>query len=92
MKNSIQLLSIIYLSEYDTDIEIEIVNQLEQYVSGFRNLTCRLQDYRHSEEFQEGYLTFTLSRSLDHKEREEFRSQWETDLIQLQFHSQKRLF
>ena len=92
MKNTINLLSVVYLSAYDADIEIEICSSMEEWTSNFNNLTVKLQDYKHNEELEEGCMTFTLSRPLTRTEREEFRSEWETERIQLQFHKQRKLF
>lgn len=92
MKNSINLISIIYLNEFDVTVDLAICEELEKYVANYNNLTVKLQDYSHNEEFAEGCLTFTLSRRLEKQEREEFKSDWETDRIQVQFHTQKKLF
>lgn len=92
MKNSINLVSVIYLAEYNPDTEIDICLYMEAFAENFNNLTVRLQDYKYREGFGEGCMTFTLSRRLEKQERAEFKSQWETELIQLQFHTQKKLF
>lgn len=92
MKNTIHLVSVVYLSEYNPDLEIEICKMMEAYATNFNNLTVQLQDYKHDSDLQEGCLTFTLSRGLSHGERSEFRSEWETESSQVQFHTQKKLF
>jgi hypothetical protein len=92
MKNSINLISIIYLNEFNVDLDLEICQELEKQVTAFGDLTIKLQDYSYNEEFQEGCLTFTLSRRLSRQERSEIRSEWENTLMQVQFHSQKKLF
>lgn len=92
MKNSINLISIIFLSEFDINIYLAIYDELEKYVANYNNLTVKLQNYSHNDEFDEGCLTFSLSRRLEKQEREEFKSDWETDRIMIQFHTQKKLF
>ena len=69
MKNTINLVSVIYLAEYNPDTEIEICKELEKYAASYNNLTAKLQDYKHNEEFNEGCMSFTLSRRLEKQER-----------------------
>jgi hypothetical protein len=90
--NNINLISIIYLNEFNVDLDLEICDELDKQALQFKDLTIKLQAYMHNEEFQEGCLTFTLSRKLTKQEREEIRSQWENTLIQVQFHSVPKLF
>ena len=75
------------LSEERTDRIRQTYNQNDNI-----SLSERLQDYKHNEEFNEGCMTFTLSRRLEKQEREEFKSDWETERIMIQFHTQKKLF
>lgn len=95
MKNSnneINLISIIYLNEFNVDLDLEICEKLEKQALQFKDLSIKLQGYMHSEEFQEGCLTFTLSRKLNKQEIEEIKSEWENILVQVQFHSIPKLF
>jgi hypothetical protein len=97
MKNSnntrINLLSIVYLfEEYNADLQIGICKTIEEYSMQFPNLSVQLQDYVFNDDLMEGCMTFTLSRRLTKTERSEFKSQWEDNTVQVQFHSVPRLF